>query len=342
MGFRIGSLSELTPPGHWLGGGKLNYNYNSEGEIGNDSLTNAFRESCQQIGLKPDTEHAKASDAFGDDMWALASIGWEHRAAAAFAKEIMDRHDKVRVSLRFGEIRCFPLVAGTDGTVSATQVMLLCAYRHKPAPTLANNKRYEIVTPEELQDWIGKRSPDSYGRTLTALFRVRCRKLGLDLPDARPPNGYCHPTLWALTTKDHAASTASSLADEILLRHGKGGVFLPTVEIQAYARQGYPDHVYLGLVYIHAPATPQAESVAKPVDPLDEVIDGVALRELVERDSERRCHDVPAWIPPAFTSAQRAAISAHWSAELRARSAEAKEQSRRDTRVTYNEVDPWE
>lgn len=56
-------------------------------------------------------------------------------------------------------------------------------------------------------------------------------------------------------------------------------------------------------------------------DPLDAVVDGVTLRDLLDRDRARRQEDsATAWrshVRP--TPAQRAAVSAHWSAELRAK-----------------------
>lgn len=62
--------------------------------------------------------------------------------------------------------------------------------------------------------------------------------------------------------------------------------------------------------------------VEKPIDPLDVEYDGVTLRELIRQDTENIRHDrltmtgVSAW---KFTTDQRAAVSAHWSAELRAK-----------------------
>lgn len=68
----------------------------------------------------------------------------------------------------------------------------------------------------------------------------------------------------------------------------------------------------------------------KPVDPLDVEYDGVKLSDLLERDRQRRTEDpTSAWrshVRP--TPAQRAAVSAHWSAELRKRVDAAKERER--------------
>lgn len=69
----------------------------------------------------------------------------------------------------------------------------------------------------------------------------------------------------------------------------------------------------------------------EPVDPLDVEHDGVTLRDLIEIDRMHRQESFGAtqrrdW----FTPSQRAAISAHWSAELRAKveATKAKERER--------------
>ncbi len=64
-------------------------------------------------------------------------------------------------------------------------------------------------------------------------------------------------------------------------------------------------------------------------DPLDVEYDGVKLRILLERDRRHRREIPPSPIPGdtrwrRLTVTQRAAVSAHWSAELRQRIAEAK------------------
>lgn len=56
-----------------------------------------------------------------------------------------------------------------------------------------------------------------------------------------------------------------------------------------------------------------------PPNPLDAVIDGVTLRRLLMYSEMYRREEVPASPRHVFTPAQRAAVSAHWSAELRAR-----------------------
>lgn len=74
-------------------------------------------------------------------------------------------------------------------------------------------------------------------------------------------------------------------------------------------------------------------SESRPVDPLDVEYDGVKLRELLRYDDECRREE----FPNKPTRAQRAAISAHWSAQLRAKVAAAKAAERNV--VTYCEED---
>jgi hypothetical protein len=63
---------------------------------------------------------------------------------------------------------------------------------------------------------------------------------------------------------------------------------------------------------------PEIPEGSQPIDPLDVVIDGLTLRELLTCDEIQRLeyttHPRPSWTP-----AQRAAVSAHWSAQLRAK-----------------------
>lgn len=70
-----------------------------------------------------------------------------------------------------------------------------------------------------------------------------------------------------------------------------------------------------------------------PTDPLDAVIDGVTLRDLVRRDEIIQRGEAPEYRRD-WTPAQRAAVSAHWSAELRAKVAASKERER--TRVVVD------
>jgi len=69
-------------------------------------------------------------------------------------------------------------------------------------------------------------------------------------------------------------------------------------------------------------------SLVKPLDPLDVEYDGLTLRELLTCDElQRREYLSP---PPrrSWTPAQRAAVSAHWSAQLRAKVAATAELER--------------
>lgn len=79
------------------------------------------------------------------------------------------------------------------------------------------------------------------------------------------------------------------------------------------------------------PAAPTA-----PADPLDAVIDGVTLRYLLEVDRDNRA-ETPHLCMFQLSQAQRAAVSAHWSAELRAKVAASKERER--TRVVVDMED---
>lgn len=86
---------------------------------------------------------------------------------------------------------------------------------------------------------------------------------------------------------------------------------------------------------------------SQPLDPLAVKYDGVPLRVLLARDGLNRLetgHDRYPSVPPKLTPDQRAAVSAHWSAMLRAKvaSGEAADRERERTLVTYCEVEPWE
>ena len=84
------------------------------------------------------------------------------------------------------------------------------------------------------------------------------------------------------------------------------------------------------------------------VDPLDAVIDGMTLRRLLELDTARRreqdLRSIPYGLSDLFTAAQREAVSAHWSAELRAKVAAAKaadaERERNRVLVDLDPEDP--
>lgn len=76
---------------------------------------------------------------------------------------------------------------------------------------------------------------------------------------------------------------------------------------------------------------------AKPVDPLDVEYDGVKLRTLIDGDEFNRREASQYYRCMQMTPVQRAAVSAHWSAQLRAKVAAAKAAERNV--VTYCEVD---
>lgn len=77
-------------------------------------------------------------------------------------------------------------------------------------------------------------------------------------------------------------------------------------------------------------------------DPLDQVIDGQTLRYLIATDESMQRSD-EAVCRRRFTPAQRAAVSAHRSAELRAKvEAKRKADAAAAPSVRYCEVEPWE
>lgn len=81
-----------------------------------------------------------------------------------------------------------------------------------------------------------------------------------------------------------------------------------------------------------APEPPQ------PVDPVDVAIDGIDLDVLLGCDEKARRENSRHWrngSQRTFTPAQRAAVSAHWSAELSAKVAAS---SRADTERERNSV----
>jgi hypothetical protein len=89
------------------------------------------------------------------------------------------------------------------------------------------------------------------------------------------------------------------------------------------------------------PPLPPMPCVRQSLDPLDAKYDDVTLRTLLARDfnNQRDALGVSN-LGGVLTPSQRAAVSAHWSAELRARVATAKERERNV--VTYCDVDAEE
>lgn len=80
-------------------------------------------------------------------------------------------------------------------------------------------------------------------------------------------------------------------------------------------------------------------------DPFDAVIDGVTLRTLLDGDEFNRRETSSHWRAKRMTPAQRAAVSAHWSAQLRAKVAasEAERQGRAPSMVVEHDTEdlPW-
>lgn len=73
-----------------------------------------------------------------------------------------------------------------------------------------------------------------------------------------------------------------------------------------------------------------------PADPLDAEHDGVKLRTLLACDANNRREAIGAG-GRRFSPAQRAAVSAHWSAELRRKVAAAAEQDRNQVTLENDE-----
>lgn len=88
----------------------------------------------------------------------------------------------------------------------------------------------------------------------------------------------------------------------------------------------------------HAECSPQLSTI----DPLDVKYDGMTLRELVRIDEVRQRGELPPNEFKLFTAIQRAAISGHWSAQLRAKvAASAAAEVQRDRgRVACDPRDP--
>lgn len=88
--------------------------------------------------------------------------------------------------------------------------------------------------------------------------------------------------------------------------------------------------------------TPSMPVDGPPVDPLDTKYDGWTLRHLLEVNSaiaEERPVDerLPHPLPIPMTSTQRAAVSARWSAELRAKVDASKERDRNRVTMEHDE-----
>jgi hypothetical protein len=75
---------------------------------------------------------------------------------------------------------------------------------------------------------------------------------------------------------------------------------------------------------------PDGRSWCRAIDPLDVTYDGRSLRWCLAIDTAVQRHDDRYF---TLTSAQRAAVSAHWSAELRAKVAASAERDRNEVRI---------
>lgn len=87
---------------------------------------------------------------------------------------------------------------------------------------------------------------------------------------------------------------------------------------------GYTPIVYQGTFMV-------GDALDEPADPLDVKYDEWPLRDWLRRDRNGR-HEEGGW-DGKWPAAARAAVSAHWSAELRAKVAAAKERDRNVVRV---------
>lgn len=83
--------------------------------------------------------------------------------------------------------------------------------------------------------------------------------------------------------------------------------------------------------------TPWMRVDGPPPDPLDVKYDGVTLRLLLDQEQMRQRTERPRRSFEPFTPAQRSAVSAHWSAELRARVEASKDRERRRVVVDLEE-----
>lgn len=90
-------------------------------------------------------------------------------------------------------------------------------------------------------------------------------------------------------------------------------------ETQVFAHCGKCGTTRLASVEMRGWLTCPGCDLIPPADPLDAVIDGVPLHRLLMYSEMYRREEVPASPRHDFTPAQRAALSAYWSAELRAR-----------------------
>lgn len=170
-----------------------------------------------------------------------------------------------------------------------------------------------------------RRTADALGRARDMLGRVKYQqiavpKLARDIVDANPG------LLEAMAARQQAAIA------ELDRRTMEYLTARPAERPTLSARLGYLKHGPGGSG-LSGPCDADCGKCAleaKPMDPLDVKYDGLSLRLLLDSEqtrlrTERRCKPL--------SPAQRAAVSAHWSAELRAKVAAAKERDRNVVRV---------
>jgi hypothetical protein len=110
------------------------------------------------------------------------------------------------------------------------------------------------------------------------------------------------PSRYDQVSRDHAAA-----AQAAVLRQRRFDAVI------TLAQSGAISHEQMNELLVH----PDLELPAPKVDPLDAVIDGQPLHYLL--DIDRWTQRELSGMAPVFTPAQRAAVSARWSAELRAK-----------------------
>jgi hypothetical protein len=212
------------------------------------------------------------------------------------------------------------------------------------------------VFSEVIGHWNGKGAPVEVGREVPTFeellsgARRRCRDLGLEVQqwhgsgsrylgigdgtrlERHSVYGLCDfsgvcEAIEALVEHIHALEGAGRIwfvAPPSYLRRraeDDDGHIATRIEGNETEQDGYPiftptgdgtRRVLIGAYYFHAPAV--------TVDPLDVEYDGVLLRTLLDGDAfNRQEQGRGRWAAKAMTPNQRAAVSAHWSAQLRAK-----------------------
>ena len=144
----------------------------------------------------------------------------------------------------------------------------------------------------------------------TEVAGVRCAGCGTDLQRD-------------VACREWSCSACSATYDDDLKRTDRCEICQCDIKAERYAvvrtTENYHERVLVCRAHFDDDAAREAIRRAPPsADPLDAVIDGVMLRTLLDVDCDNRM-DKPH--PQAFrlSPAQRSAVSAHWSAELRAK-----------------------